>query len=158
MDVEQASWIESGVTSIIVASCSADKRPSLGLGLGCRVGEGRHKLRVFLLEARSHDLLCDLRAGRGVSVLFTQARTTRALQLKAASCREVAIASDDLPFLDRYTERLSAEWLALGQSEGFTRSLLDRRGDSLCAFEVEPEASFDQTPGPQAGAALRGPT
>lgn len=152
ISVDQATWMQSGVTSIVVASRGEQGRPSLGLGLGCRIAPDRLRLVVFLLEAQSHDLLTDLRAGRGVGVLFTQATTTRALQLKAPSAREVPLASNDVQLLDRYAETLADEWSF--QTRAFTLALLSRDGDALVAFELAPTDAFDQTPGPRAGSPL----
>src|SRR5690349_6840179 len=99
---EQVAWMQSGVCSVIVASHDARNRPSLGLAFGCRVSPDRERLTVFLLEGQSHAVLADLRAGRAVSVLFTQSVTTRALQLKAAQAREVPLQAGDPAMLDRF--------------------------------------------------------
>lgn len=158
LSTEQAGWMQSGVCSVVVASSSARNRPSLGLSLGCRLDEGRGRVVVFLAEAPNHDLLCDLRAGRRVSVLFTQSSTTRALQLKAPAAREVPLAPGDWALLDGYAAALAAEWGKFGQPESFTRTLLGGEGTALVAFEVIPEETFDQTPGPRAGSPLKAGT
>ena len=154
ISAEQAAWMQSGVSSIIVASRSDALRPSLGLAFGCRVSESRGEVVVFLREAQSYDLLTDLRAGRQVSVLFTQSTTTRALQLKALRAREVPLAADDKELLDRYTAALVDEWTLLGQPQAFTSALMCREADALVAFAVAPHEAFDQTPGPRAGSLL----
>lgn len=154
ISAEQAAWVQSGVTSIIVASCSDGCRPSVGLALGCRVAEGRRQVQVFLLEAQSHEVLCDLRAGRRVSVLFTQSSNTRALQLKARGAREVPLGPQDGALLDRHAAALADEWSMFGQPRAFALTLMSREGDTLVAFELTPEEAFDQTPGPRAGSPL----
>lgn len=150
---EQASWMQSGVCSIIVASHDSHNRPSLGLAFGCRLSEDRAAVVVFLLEAQSHALLADLRAGRQVSVVFTQSFTTRALQLKAPLAREVPLRASDGAMLDRFAQALTKEW-SLGMPDAFTLALMNREGDTLVAFELTPREAFDQTPGPRAGSLL----
>jgi hypothetical protein len=108
---------------------------------------------VFLLEGQSHAVLADLRAGRAVSVLFTQSVTTRALQLKARKAREVALQAGDLAMLDQFAQALEQEW-SEASPPGFTLAMMSREGDTLVAFELTPEQAFDQTPGPRAGAPL----
>ena len=147
--------MQSGVTSIVVASGSDAGRPSVGWALGSRVAPDRRQVVVFLLEAQSHDLLSDLRGGRPVSVLFTQSSNTRALQLKARGAREVALGPQDCALLDRYAAALADEWLMLGEPHAFSLALMSREGDTLVAFEITPEEAFDQTPGPRAGSPLR---
>ena len=150
---EQVAWMQSGVCSVIVASHDAKNRPSIGLAFGCRLSPDCAKVTVFLLEGQSHALLADLRAGRAVSVLFTQSVTTRALQLKAAAAREVPLQAADPAMLDRFALALEAEW-SQAALPGFTLALMSREGDTLVAFELTPEQAFDQTPGPRAGAPL----
>jgi hypothetical protein len=150
---EQAAWMQSGVCSIIVASSDSRHRPSLGLALGCRLSEARGTICVFLLEAQSHALLADLRAGRPLSVLLTQSVTTRALQLKGPFAKEVPLQAGDPALLDGFAGALAKEW-SVAQPETFTRSLMCREGDALAAFELSPAEAFDQTPGPRAGSLL----
>jgi hypothetical protein len=153
VDEEQAAWMQSGVCSIVVASHDPRSRPSLGLAFGCRLSEARDRVVVFLLEAQSHDLLVDLRAGRQVSALFTQSLTTRALQLKAPRARELPLQPGDVSLLERYAERLATEW-SVAEPRAFTLALMSREGDTLAAFELSPTEAFDQTPGPRAGSPL----
>ncbi|HEY6078920.1 MAG TPA: hypothetical protein VIW29_08955 [Polyangiaceae bacterium] len=155
ISAEQAAWMQSGVTSIVVASSSEGGRPAVGWALGSRVDEDRRQVVVFLLEAQSHDVLSDLRGGRRVSVLFTQSSNTRALQLKARGAREVALGPQDCALLDRYAVALADEWSLLGQPRPFSLALMSREGDTLVAFELTPEEAFDQTPGPRAGSQLK---
>lgn len=153
---EQAAWMQSGVCSIVVASHDVELRPSLGWGFGCRLSGDRRTICVFLLEAQSHGVLRDLRAGRQVSVLFTQSVTTRALQLKAACAKEVPLQAADSTRLDDYAGQLVDEW-SIAQPRAFTQAMMNREGDALVAFELTPSEAFDQTPGPRAGSPLGGP-
>jgi hypothetical protein len=150
---DQVAWMQSGVCSVVVASHDAQNRPSIALAFGCRLSSDRGRVTVFLLELQSHTVLADLRAGRAVSVLFTQSLTTRALQLKASSAREVPLEAGDTAMLDRFALALEQEW-SPAAVPGFTLALMSREGDTLVAFELTPEQAFDQTPGPRAGAPL----
>jgi len=156
LSAEQAAWMQAGLTSVVVASRNTTNHPSLGWGLGCRVSPDLRRIVVFLLESQSYDTLSDLRAGRPVSVLFTQAATTRALQLKASRAREVPLLPSDPALLDAYAKALGESWSGVIEQPHFASALMSRESDQLVAFELTPEAAFDQTPGPRAGAALHG--
>jgi hypothetical protein len=156
IDEEQAAWIQSGVVSIVAASHDESLQPSVGLVHGCSLSLDAAAVRIFLLEAQSAEVIRDLRAGRPVSVLFTESLISRALQLKAGQAQEVALQAGDAALLERHMHALAAEFAEAGQAEAFTFALLDKRGDHLAAFVVCPEVAFDQSPGPGAGAALGG--
>lgn len=154
IDDERAAWIESGVVSIVLASHDGSLSPSVGLVHGCELSEDRTTVRVFLLEEQSAEAIRDLRAGHPVSLLFTESLISRALQLKASRAEEVPMTPGDLDLLKRHAEQLAIEFARAGQPEAFTFAMMDKTGDHLTAFLIVPEAAFDQSPGPGAGAAL----
>lgn len=162
VDPEQLAWIQSGVATIVVSSHSPDLVPSITLGLGCSASSQANKdtqgsaLRVFVLEAKGHQLLHDVRGGGAVSVLFVEGSTHKSLQIKAPRAREVARTAQDVAAVDAYTRTLVAELLAVGESEPYLHALLDRSKDSLVVLEVEATDAFDQTPGPAAGTRVGG--
>jgi len=168
VDPEQLAWIQSGVATIVVSSHSPNLVPSITLGLGCSTGslsgqgtqerqnEPSLALRVYVLEAKGHQLLRDVRGGGAVSVLFVEGSTHKSLQIKARRAREVARTARDVAAVDEYTQKLIADLLNVGESEPYLRALLNRGTDALVVLEIEPTDAFDQTPGPAAGTRLGG--
>ena len=157
VDQEQAAWIQSGVVTIVLSSHGPSLMPSLAIGVGCRPAEQGSALRVFVLEAKAAQLLSDVRGGAAISVLFLQATTHRAIQLKASRAREVARTAADLATTDAYVDSMVVELAPLGESEAYVRATFARGHDSLVVLEITPAEAFDQTPGPTAGARLGGP-
>jgi len=159
---EQLAWIQSGVATMVVSSHSLDLVPSLTLGLGCSSDARGSKdtqrlvLRVFVLEAKGHQLLRDVRGGGAVSVLFVEASTHQSLQIKAPRAREVARTTQDSVAVRKYVQALTFDLLSLGESEGYLHALLEHESDSLVVLEIEPTDAFDQTPGPAAGTRVGG--
>ena len=108
-----------------------------------------------MVEARSRALVADLRAGRPIAVVFTHSPTLRSLQLKAKRATEVALEPGDRERIDAYVDAVARAWVHA--PEDFVRTLLAKGPGEIVAFELEPSAAFDQTPGPKAGAALHKP-
>lgn len=111
-------------------------------------------MRVFAVEARNRAAVADLRGGRPIAVVFTHSPTLRSLQLKAVRAVEVALEPGDREHIDAYVNAVVKAWVYA--PEPFVRTLLATGPGPILAFELEPTAAFDQTPGPQAGAALPG--
>lgn len=153
LDDEQARWLLEIAPSITFSSCDATGAPSLGQGIGVRV-TGPARVRVFAVEARNRAAVADLRGGRPIAVVFTHSPTLRSLQLKAVRAVEVALEPGDREHIDAYVNAVVKAWVYA--PEPFVRTLLATGPGPILAFELEPTAAFDQTPGPQAGAALPG--
>jgi len=152
LDEDQARWLVDNGASIIVSSCDATAGPSIGQGIGCRVEPDRKRVRVFMVEARSRQVLEDLRAGRPIAVVFTHSPTLRSLQLKARHARLVPLELGDRERVDAHVNTVVTQWTYA--PEPYVRTLLATGPGELVAIELEPSAAFDQTPGPQAGVAL----
>jgi hypothetical protein len=155
LDEEQRSWLEAEASSVTVASSDGAGCPSLGQGLGSRLDETGARIRVFMVEARCRALVADLRAGRPIAVVFTHSPTLRSLQLKAKRATEVPLEPGDRERIDAYVDAVVKAWVHAPES--FVRTLLAKGPGEIVAFELEPSAAFDQTPGPKAGAALQRP-
>ena len=153
LDDEQARWLLEIAPSITFSSCDATGAPSLGQGIGIRV-TAPSRVRVFMVETRNRAVVADLRAGRPVAVVFTHSPTLRSLQLKAARAVETALEPGDREHVEAYVDAVVKAWVYA--PEPFVRTLLATGPGPIVAFELEPSAAFDQTPGPQAGAALPG--
>lgn len=137
-----------------VASSDSAGGPSLGQGIGVRIDEAGTRIRLFMVEARSQAVVNDLRAGRPVAVVFTHSPSLRSLQVKAPNATEVPLEPGDHEHIAAYVDAVVRGWVYA--PEPFVRTLLATGPGPIVAFELEPNAAFDQTPGPKAGAALPG--
>ncbi|MDO9142741.1 hypothetical protein [Rhodoferax sp.] len=140
-------------TSMNVAGRDALHRPALARGLGIRVSPDRRTLTVFLSETHSSRVLACLRENGAIALAVTRPKTHQTLQFKG-QVREVGPLSDeDRREMVAYQESFVAELEQLAYSAEFTRQLL-AGSESAVAVVFEPEAMFDQTPGPNAGEKL----
>jgi hypothetical protein len=153
LDAEQAAFIQSGV-SILVASRDAANVPRHARALGCRVGDDRRKVTVFLAAFQAAGLLAAIRSERVIAVAFNLPSTHRALQLKGGDAVAVPAEPADLACAARYADALVADIGSFGWSEAFGRTLLWFEPAELTAVTFTPTAAFDQTPGPRAGTRL----
>lgn len=146
-----------GAASILIASSSESRRPSLGQGLGCRIAADLGTVTVLLLEEQNPALVSDLRRSGAIAVVFTNSRSTRALQLKGRDAKEVPLEPGDGERMTAHAGALAREWSGNGQPEAFTRALLGRPpGATVLAYQFTPYVAFDQTPGPRAGTPILG--
>lgn len=152
----QVRWVLYGGPTISVASRSAALRPSIGQAIGCCLAAGSSQVRFFMLASRNRGVITDLRAGHEVAVVMTRSSTTRSLQIKGSSAKEVPLTDEDRARAEEYVETVVREWAQDGTPPAFTRALMVTGPGPIVAFEMEMTAAFDQTPGPRAGEALRG--
>ena len=140
--------------SVIVASCGASRMPSVMRAVGSWVRAGGRDITVYLARSQSRQLLDDIQATGQVAVVFSQPDSHRTVQLKSANASLRPLTDADLPALLRYRESMEAEVGAVGFEPAFVHAMLAHRIDDLVAVWFTPEQAFDQSPGPQAGAAL----
>lgn len=153
LDKTQAEFL-GGPVSINVASHDGAQVPSLARAYGCRVAADRREVVVFLSRPRSESLLRDLAAGFPVAVVFSRPKTHETIQIKGARARLLPLAAGDRALMRACGAAFSAEIIALGYAEGFSRALMAPADDAAVAMAFVPEAVFEQTPGPQAGMRL----
>ena len=153
LDEQHAGFITRRV-SILVASCNADRMPSLTRAFGCRVSPDRRTVTLFLSVPRSESLLRDLRAGGAIAVVFSRPSTHETLQLKGASASIVPIEVDDRAHMRAYGESLADDIRQIGWQEPFVSALVTVLGEEAVGVAFTPNAAFVQTPGPAAGRRL----
>jgi hypothetical protein len=153
LDAAQAAVL-SGPVAINVASHDAARVPSVARAFGCRVSADRREVVVFLSQKRSLCILDDLAAGAPIAVVFSRPRTHMTLQLKAAGARIQPLATGDREIMLACGAAFSAEIMALGYAENFSRALMAPAADEAVGVAFVPEAVFEQTPGPKAGMRL----
>lgn len=150
---EHIAMVDRGV-SVIVASRDAALRPSLMRGVGSAISACGTQVTVYLRRSQSRQLLQDIAAGGGVAVVFSEPPTHRTLQLKAATASQREAGPADLPLLRRYLASMQHELAQVGYGTAYAAAMLSAPLEDVVALQFTPEAAFDQTPGPRAGAPL----
>lgn len=150
---EHIAMVDRGV-SVIVASRDAAQRPSLMRGVGSAISACGTQVTVYLRRSQSRQLLQDIAAGGGVAVVFSEPPTHRTLQLKAGAATVRAAGADDVPLLQRYLASMQHELAQVGYGPAFAAAMLSAPLEDVVALQFTPQAAFDQTPGPRAGAPL----
>jgi len=153
LDAARAVFITHRV-SMGVASCSAERVPSLARALGCRVSADRRQVTVFVSVPRAAAVLRDLSAGGAIAVVFSLPRTHETLQLKGARASIVPLDDSDRARMAAYVESFMEEIRHVGYKDSFTHALVSGLDDECVGVMFEPTAAFVQTPGPNAGQRL----
>lgn len=142
--------------SAIVGSRDLALKPSIMRAVGSQVEDQGRRITVYLARSQSRQLLQDIAATGWVTVVFSQPASHRTVQLKSRQAQLRAANAADVPVLARYLESMEYEIQRVGYPAPMTRAMLAHQLDDLVAVSFTPELAFDQTPGPQAGAALGG--
>jgi hypothetical protein len=150
------AMIDRGV-SAHVASRDAAMRPSLMRALGSSIADGGRAITVFVSRRQSRQLVQDIAATGHVAVVFSEPASHRTVQVKATRATLRNAQTSDEPVLARYLASMEYEIQRVGVAPPLTRAMLAHRLDDLVAITFEPEAAFDQTPGPKAGTPLAPP-
>jgi hypothetical protein len=154
IDADHAAMMLGGA-SISVSSCSADGRPSVARAAGCSLSADRRQLRVMLSASQSAQVLAHVHERGMVAIVFDIPSTHRAIQLKATDATVVAGTHEDMEVVMRYRDSFVEELLPLGFNTALVLAILDFPPDDLAVLTLTPSAAFSQTPGPQAGQALK---
>lgn len=150
---EHVTFIESGV-SVLVGTRDAKLRPFALRGMGVKVHADRKTLTLFVPDPTGGRTLADLRDNGRIALTFTRPIDHRSMQLKGKAVSFRPVTEDERPFLESYVEG----WARHLEVVGLPRAI----GSSLTywpatAVDVAIEASFHQTPGPQAGHPMAAP-
>jgi len=153
LDPQYLAMIERGVP-VLVASCNAKLRPSVSMAVGCTLDVFAGEMTVFLSRRSGAEVLGNIASQGCIAVICVEPISHRAVQLKsgAVQCRS-AKASDEAA-LARYLASVEEEFVQVGHTREFCRCVVSRRRSELVALTFVPDQAFNQTPGPQAGAAL----
>lgn len=140
--------------SIIAASRSAALKPSIARAAGCRLDPSGKRITLFVAAPQAQSFLDGVRQTRSIAVVFSRPSSHRTLQLKASDALVEALLPKDAAGIEAYVDAFVAEVAPLGFSEAFSRALLWAPPTDFVGVTFSPEAAFDQTPGPRAGARL----
>lgn len=150
---EQAALMRRRV-SIIAAGRDAQHRPHLMRAIGCRLSEDRRELRLFMAAATSAEVLADVRANGLVAVVFSEPSTDRTLQLKGDDARIEPLEPGDHALVNHYIDCFADEIGMLGFDRALVKTMFLHQAQDLVALRFTPREAYEQTPGPNAGAAL----
>ncbi len=141
--------LESG-SGLIVASVANDGSPHASRGWGLDVLDANDmRLLVDADDAQLHE---NLAANGALAVTASRVTTLRSIQLKGRAGPMEVGSADDMLRMRRYCDEFFADVEA---TDGVSPLLMERIVPArLVAYRFEVDASFDQTPGPQAGSAL----
>lgn len=145
-------FLASGV-SHQVGGCTNEGRPSLCRGLAARM-EPDGRLLVILSAESGFEVLDAVRQNGRIAVNFTLPETYKSISLLGRDAEVTAAGAGfgDL-IRDRY-EKFTRQLVAHGIPASYTEAWYLRPDDDLVAIRFTPFSARNQTPGPDAGAAL----
>jgi hypothetical protein len=154
IDASQIAFMCGGV-SISIATCGDDGMPQLVRGIACKVaGDGR-EVTVFVPAEKSLAAQRDIAANGAIAVTFSQPSTHRTIQLKSRDAHIADLPPDGPALVDAYCDAFIAEVGQIGFKAPMVRSLLSCPPGQLVALSFCPGEAYSQTPGPNAGKALK---
>jgi hypothetical protein len=149
---DMVDFLASGV-SHQVGGCTNEGRPSLCRGLAAQI-EADGRLVVILSAESGFEVLAAVRENGRVAVNFTLPETYKSISLLGRDA-EVSMAGGSFRELvqDRY-ETFTRQLVSHGVPPSYTESWYLRPDEDLVAIRFTPFSARNQTPGPDAGAAL----
>ena len=155
LDDDHAAFIQGGI-SIIAAAGDAANMPSLVRAIGCKVSTDRRRVTIFVVASSARRLLDDVKLSGRIAVVFSDPPTHRTIQLKGSDAEIVPVVASDREAAAACADAMVAAVVRLGFAMPVVRAMLAFPADALTAIAFTPTAAFVQTPGPRAGAPLKG--
>ena len=146
--------MERGV-SAIVGSCSRALVPSVMRAVGYRLASGGAEITVYLARSQSRQLLQDVADTGRVAVVFSEPSSHLTVQIKSARARVVSLDEGAAAEMARYLAAMEVQVGLVGFEPRFVQAMLSHDPADLAGIHLLADVAFDQTPGPQAGQALR---
>jgi hypothetical protein len=155
IDDELKSYLESG-PSILVGTCDLGLVPEITRAWGPRVSEDRRSMSVCVPLATSGRTLDNLANNPRIAVSCALPRNAKSVQLKGTCIETTEPDAADLAAVDEHRDAFAAGNERIGvprhRIEVFWRRELET-SPVLVKIRFVPDRTFDQTPGPDAGAA-----
>lgn len=149
LDEERRAFFVSPVM-IVVASCDADLRPSLGRAMGARLGHG-DVVELVVSRWQWPALIDDIEHHGEVAVTFVRPSDYVAYQVKGRG-RWRPAEPEDVALADRYIATVSVTLEELGVPAAVMAPWLTPR--EAVVVSVAIDAIYVQTPGATAGSRL----
>lgn len=148
---ELTTMLEAGA-GLVVGTVSADGTPRADRAWSACVVDSPTRRVRFVMSADDAAVFDNLQA-RSVSLTGADVRTYRSVQLKGRPVVVEAPTADDLDLAGRQSETF---FEAIHSTDGNpVESLRRMLPHEMVAVEIIVEETFDQTPGPSAGSALK---
>jgi hypothetical protein len=143
-------WLQGG-ESIIVATADAEGLPATCRGIALAAGKDEETLTVYLPAATAHEALANIATTRRMAVAASHPLSHRTVQIKGVT-RGVKLAP---PADEAFVRQRWAQFSAVLVEIGISPAVMHRVAHwPAFAVELTIEQVFDQTPGPNAGAAV----
>jgi len=137
-----------------VGTVDADGAPAAAYGMGVLVSDDGSELRVVVSSEEAR-VLDNLRSTGVVAIGATDVFTLRSVQVKGRALRVEPVTAEDRIRTERY---LAGYFDRVHQTDGTPLEKIRRmQPRDYAAFVMTVDELYDQTPGPQAGAALSRP-
>ncbi len=144
-----------GGISISLAAADAHGIATLCRVLGCRFDDGGRTLNLFVDLDQAAEALACIEANGRVAVTFSHPVSHRTMQFKGRGACVTQPGAEDLALCRAHTRDFSRSLEPFGWSYEYVDTLLDVREGRVRCVRFSPEAAFEQTPGPQAGARIQ---
>ena len=154
-DDETRAFLESGC-ALIVGTIADDGAPHAARGWSMAVSDVGPPARCrLLIDADDQRTIAHLSGGGAIAVTATSVFTLQSIQLKGRALGPEVLTADDEARAARYIEQFYRD---VHEMDGVAWEVFERivpSGYVACVFEAHE--SYDQTPGPGAGARVDGP-
>lgn len=154
IDEATATFLRTGC-ALIVGTVEADGAPLACRGWGVPHLDAEAGRVDVLLDADDEDVRRTAVEGAPLAITAADVRTLYSVQLKGRCTARREQRADDWDVARHYLDAFMTD---VEETDGTPRRLLERLvPTTLWCCTLEVEASFDQTPGPGAGAPLASP-
>jgi len=150
------AFVESGEVSLYVAACSAQLRPNAARAFGCRVSREKGSITTWVSRLAARQLINDISGNGRLALVVSHIETCKTLQLKAVDAEVATPDESDRQRIADYHDAFIEQAMKMGYPEAMLRSMMQYRFDRFMSIVFTPTAVFAQTPGPDAGAPVRG--
>ena len=152
MDPERAQRCLEGGTSVLVGSVDATGAPAACRAVAIASKDNLATLTVYVPVATSRETISNVATTKRIAVGVTHIPDHTSVQFKGTA-REVRLANDsEEKMLSERIEQFADALNVIGLPRRITRNMAHW---PAFAIEVQIEETFEQTPGPNAGVALR---
>jgi hypothetical protein len=147
---EVIELLSRGVATI-VATRDGDLRPEIARGWGIRLAPGRAEATLCVSAPAGSRTRANLEGNGVIAVTCSLPTTYQTIQLKGRALEVRAPTAEQLALVEEHVAAFGREAAQVGLPDGVARRLLDA---DLAAVTIAVHELYDQTPGPDAGAAL----
>lgn len=148
------AFIQSGV-SITLAGRGERLVPSISKAVGCHVDAVTGEVAVLAFAEPAGIVCRDIAHNGQVAVCFSRPSSNETVQLKGRAARSTPATPLEVAAARRCLDLLTDNLVMLGFQPGMIESVFWGNPAQLVAVRFLPESAFAQTPGPDAGTALR---